>query len=300
MKNKPQFSDLDVFCAVVRCKSFSGAANEIGASPAFVSKRIQVLEKTLDCKLLNRSTRNVSLTEDGKYIYEKSRRILIELDNLKETATQNNDSLSGTLSVVCSLGLGRLHLAPILSELMFLHPKLTLKLDTIDNMIDLVQHGIDIDIRVGNVLDPNIFAKRLLANQRILCAAPDYLKEFGYPLDLNDLQNHGCLVTKERDQPFGLWRFDSSHGERRVKVSPKLSSNNGEVVKNWALAGHGIMLRSEWEIQDALRQGALIHILKEYWQDADIWAVYPSRLNESAKLKLCLDFIMLKLHERIA
>ncbi|MBP6346157.1 MAG: LysR family transcriptional regulator [Neisseriaceae bacterium] len=299
MNNMPQVVDLTVFTLVVKNKSFVKAADELGASPAYVSKRIQVLEQTLNCKLLHRSTRSLSLTEDGEVVYDWASNILLDLKDMTETVASHPNNPIGTLSITSSLGFGRRHVAPLLSDFVTLYPKLKIRFDAVDKVQDLIAHHIDLDIRIGNDIAPHLIAKKLHPNKRILCAAPAYLADHGTPKTLKDLLQHECLVIKERDHPFGLWELNSTKGGQDIKVSGTLASNNGEMVRLWALAGHGIMLRSVWDVGAEIERGTLVQVLPDYWQDADIWAVYPSRLNASAKLRVCVEFFEQQLAARL-
>lgn len=300
MNNLPKIADLTVFCLVARKKSFIGAADELGTSPAFISKRIQIVEAQLQCKLLNRSTRSVSLTEDGKHALAWASRIIEDLQDMTNTMSGSHQNPTGTFTITSSLGFGRQYVAPFLSSLITTYPRLNIRFDTIDNMVDLIEHNIDLDIRIGNEIAPNLIAKKLAKNRRILCAAPAYLAKKGTPQVLKDLHHHECLIIKERDHPFGLWRFNAAAGEQSIKVTGSLASNNGEMVRMWAMSGHGVMLRSLWDIAPEIANGNLVHVLPEYWQDADIWAVYPSRLKTSSTLRICIDFLEAHLADTLA
>ncbi len=299
MNNLPQTEDLNVFIQVVKNGSFAKAADEIGMSPAYISKRIQILEDCLGVKLLNRTTRSLNITSHGLLVYEKGIDILLDIKNVVESISNQMNEPSGSLNITSSLGFGRQHVAPLISELSNKYPKLTIRFDTIDQILDLASEQIDLDIRVGNNIAPNLIARKLFSNRRILCATPDYLKKYGTPKKLDELSLHQCLIIKERDHPFGLWELDSKKGKVSVKVFGQLASNNGDLVKYWALHSHGIMLRSLWDINDELKHKELIQILPNYWQNADIWAVYPTRLSHSAKLRVCVDFLQSQLPQRL-
>lgn len=299
MNNLPHLSDLKVFCVVAKRKSFVASADELGASPAYVSKRINILENNLKCTLFHRSTRHVSLTEDGKLILERVLNILHEFDELNELINNPQNTPSGRIDIVSSFGLGRSHLAPILSKLMSMYPALDIQFNTIDHTIDLIQHSLDLDIFVGNDISPNMIAKKLLSNFRILCASPQYLAMNSEPDDLDELVHHSCLVIKERTQSTNIWKLRSPMEDVSTSVTPRFISNNSETIKQFALDGQGIMLCSVWDVIEELHEGKLQHILTSYWQDADIWAVYPSRLRSSSKLKTCILFIQTELLNRL-
>lgn len=291
MNNLPLLSDLQVFVLVARGTSFIAAAEQLGVSAAFVSKRIAILEKTLNLSLLHRTTRKVAITEDGERVYEWTQRILNDIDHMMDDVSVIRQQPGGLLQVVSSIGFGRHFVAPALAALSDSYPELEIRLNVSDKLVDLIEEGFDLDIRVGNDIPPHLIARKLSANHRILCASADYLQQHGTPKKLSDLTGHSCLVIKERDHPFGLWRLQSKNHDESVKVTGALSSNHGEIVRQWSLEDKGIALRSIWDVKDDVAKGRLVHILPEYYQPADIWAVYARRLENSAKLRVAVDFM---------
>ncbi|UNM96900.1 LysR family transcriptional regulator [Ignatzschineria rhizosphaerae] len=295
----PQTNDLFVFLIVVKNKSFIKAADELGFSRSYISKRIQVLEETLNCQLLHRSTRAIELTNQGEKVYLWAQEILLDVRKMSEDLTDSSDDPQGNLTITSSLGFGRQHIAPLLSDFVKKYPKVSIRFDTIDKMQDLVAQHVDLDIHIGNHISPNLIAKKIANNNRILCASPDYLAKNGTPEVLEDLLQHSCLVIQERDSAYAIWKLNSDNGEQQIKVSGHLSSNNGELVRYWALSGQGIMLRSTWDIGHELEAGNLVQVLPEYRQDADIWAIYPTRLSNSARLKACVNFLEQEIPKRL-
>jgi LysR family transcriptional activator of dmlA len=182
-------------------------------------------------------------------------------------------------------------LAPALSELAKLYPQLHLHLELLDRPVDLIGEGFDLDIRVGGSHEPSLIAMHLARNYRVLCASPHYLADHGVPQRLDDLARHRCIVTRERDHSFGLWRLSGPKGVETVKVSPPLSSNNGEVVHQWGVESHGVFLRSIWDVGADLRSGRLVRLLPDYYQDADVAAIYPQRLEQSSRLRASVRFL---------
>jgi len=291
MNNDPLPEDLRVFSAVVRKASFSGAAVELGVSPSYVTKRIQVLEASLDTPLLHRTTRRVAVTESGERVYHWALRVLDELDHLVEDLGVARRAPRGALRVCSSIGFGRRVVAPALSALAGRHPSLQVRLEVLDRLVDVAAEGFDLDVRVGDDIAPHLIAKRLAPNHRVLCAAPSYLARRGTPRTLDDLAAHDCLVIKERDRPFGAWRLRHGRREDTVKVRGPLSSNDGEVVVQWAVDGHGVALRSWWDVGPLIRAGRLVQVLPQFTQEANVWAVYPVRLDTSAKVRVCVEFL---------
>lgn len=298
MNNMPALGDLRVFVLVARRAGFAAAAQEMGVSPAFISKRIALLEKTLDVSLLHRTTRRVVITEDGERIYEWAQRILNDVDQMIDELSAVRLEPQGMLRVVSSFGFGRRFVAPALSALSQQYPALELRLDVSDRLVDLVSEGFDLDIRIGDDIAPNLIARKLASNRRILCASPGYLDRYGAPKHLNDLAGRECLVIKERDHPFGLWRLQGPAGEEAVKVTGRLASNHGEMVHQWCLDGRGIALRSLWDVKDNIDNGLLVQVLPEYSQAANIWAVYVSRLATSAKVRVTVEFLRHYFYQR--
>lgn len=298
MNNLPNLEDLAVFVQVAKRASFAAAASELGMSTAFISKRIRLLEQNLGVRLLHRTTRRVSVSEDGERVYHWALRILDSVQRMGDEVSALHREPSGQLRIASSLGLGRRFVAPALSELAARYPQLDIRLDVHDRLVDLVAEGVDLDIRVGNEIAANLIAKPLAKNRRVLCAAPAYLERRGTPRSLAELTSHDCLMIKERDHPFGVWHLEGPSGEENVKVTGPLSSNHGEVVHQWCLDGRGILLRSWWDVHDSLADGRLVQVLPEYQQQADIWAVHAAPLASSARVRVAVEFFRQYFAER--
>ncbi|MFY3386808.1 LysR family transcriptional regulator [Paracidovorax sp. MALMAid1276] len=291
MHKNPAPEDLRVFTVVVRKSSFGGAATELGTSPAYVSKRIRLLEQDLGVKLLHRTTRRVAVTEEGERVFHWAQRILDDMEQLLQEVAVTRREPRGLLRVSSSFGFGRRVVAPALSRLVERHPGLQVRLEVFDRLVDVAGEGFDLDVRVGDEIAPHLIARRLADNRRVLCAAPAYLARHGPPRAPADLASHDCLVIKERDHPFGVWRLRSGAVETVVKVRGPLSANNGEMAVQWAVDGRGIVLRSLWDVGAHLRAGRLVQVLPDWQQEANVWAVYPTRLERSAKVRVCVEFL---------
>jgi len=288
---KPQLEDLRLFCVVARNRSFAETARELGISKAVVSKRIALLEAAVEEKLFHRTTRNVSLTAQGEIVHQWAQRILEDVDLMGEAISREKAAPSGLLRICSSTGFGRSRLAPALSELARRFPQLEIQLELFDRPVDLVEEGFQLDIRIGHVHEGNVIKRRIARNRRVLCSSPAYLDRHGEPQSLADLQAHRCIPIRERDQDFGRWELQGAEGVVAIKVSGPLSANNGEIVRQWAIDGHGIILRSTWDVSREIEAGLLVPVLAQYFQPADVWAVYPSRLSVSAKVKVCVEFL---------
>ncbi|MQT36190.1 MAG: LysR family transcriptional regulator [Pseudomonas helleri] len=293
----PLPEDLRVFLTVVRKGGFAAAAEELGLSPAYVSKRIQILETTLGSRLLHRTSRRVALTDDGERVQRWAVRILDDVQQLQDELSEAHTAPRGRLHLCSSFGFGRNHVAPAISLLAEQYPELEIRLDVFDRVVDIVHEGFDLEIHVGDDIAGQHIGRRLVTNNRVLCASPDYLKRRGVPESLQDLQQHDCLVLKERDNAFGIWQLQGPEGEASVRVCGPLSSNSGEIVLQWALDGRGVLLRSMWDVKPLLDQGRLVQVLADYRQSADVWAVYPTRLANSGKLRVCVEFLQAHLRQ---
>ncbi|MET0980969.1 MAG: LysR substrate-binding domain-containing protein [Telluria sp.] len=291
MNNLLENEDLRVFVTVVRKGGFAAAAEELGMSPAYVSKRIGVLEDALGIRLFQRTTRRVVITDDGERVYARAQTILDNLNDLVDDVSERRREPSGQVRICSSFGFGRNLAAPAIAKLVAAYPGLQIRFEVFDRLVDIVAEGFDLDVRVGDEIPPHLIARRLMDNRRILCAAPAYLARHGTPKNLQDLAGHQCLPIKERDHPFGVWRLRGRNGEETVKVSGALSTNHGEIALRWALDGAGIVLRSRWDAQPYLDAGTLAPVLPDYTQEANVWAVYPQRLAGSAKVRVCVEFL---------
>ena len=289
--NLPLTDDLRVFVTVARRSSFVAAAAELGVSAAYVTKRVKVMEGTLGAALFNRTTRRVVITEDGERAYHWAQKILDDMDHLMEDISTKRQNPRGMLRVCSSFGLGRNIVGPALSKLVEKYPALQIRFEVFDRLVDVGAEGFDLDIRVGDDMAPHHIARQLAPNHRVLCAAPGYVQRHGLPTSLADLANHPCLIIKERDHPFGLWKLRHGPDEQPVKVRGPLSSNHGEIAVNWAVDGRGIVLRSLWDVGPLLQSGHLVQVLPQYTQEANVWAVFPARLETSAKVRVCVEWL---------
>jgi len=291
VNNALAIRDLQVFCAVAKRGSFNGAASDLGTSPALVSKRIGQMEQALGVTLFNRTTRRVTISAEGELIYARAKHILEGLDDLAQVVSQVKKSPTGTLRISTSLRLGRNHVSHILSQMRRQFPSLDIWLELVDRRVDVIAEGIDLDIRVGDVSEPHLIAHRIAANTRVLCAAPSYLAKRGSPTSLAELASHDCLLFRERDEPFGTWRIKGPKGNESVKVTGPIGSNHSDIVRNWALDGHGIILLSVWDVIHDIQSGRLVQVLPDWGLPADVWAVSARRTETSPKLKVCIDYL---------
>jgi len=283
---------LSFFATVARHPSLASAAPELGLSAPAVSRRLAALEQRLGIRLLNRTTRRLSLTPEGERYLEEGERILREVESLERSLAASRDVPRGLLRINATFGFGRRHLAPAISAFVKRHPQVEVMLELTDKPLDLTAHAMDLSIQFGPPPDARVLARRIVANKRLLCAAPAYLQAHGAPQTPQDLAQHACIVIRENRRNFNQWAVHNGPHSATVKVRGALSTNHGEVAVDWAVAGHGILLRSEWDVASLLRDGSLVQVLPA-WADtsADIHAVYPQRHHLSAKVRAFIDFL---------
>ncbi|MVW78622.1 LysR family transcriptional regulator [Bordetella sp. 02P26C-1] len=288
-----QSQELQLLVELVRAGSLSAAAREMGVTTAAISKRLAQIEDRLGVRLLNRNTRRLSPTAEGELYLENARRILHDIEHLDQLIASRQTHPRGRLKVNAPLGFGRTYIAPAIVMFARHYPEVEVQLLLTDSPGDFVQDAFDVAIRFGDIPDTRLIARRIAPNRRLVCASPDYLKKHGRPMTPQDLAKHQCIVLRQNDDPYGLWRFTRGSETETVKVRGALSSNDGEVTLTWALAGLGILQRAEWDLARHLRAGRLELLLQDYaLPPADIHAVFPERLHLSAKVRVFIDFLV--------
>jgi LysR family transcriptional activator of dmlA len=280
------------FSLLTRSGSFSAAARELDVTTPAVSKRLAQMEARLGVQLMNRTTRRISLTAEGELYLTHARRILAEIDDMEQLVTRAVAAPKGLLRVNATLGFGRSHVAPLISAFVKANPDVQVQLQLSVNPPALNEDSFDVCVRFGEPPDARIIARRIAPNRRLLCAAPSYLARHGTPRVPHDLTQHNCICIRQGDEAYGLWRLSAGKRAESVKVRGNLSTSDGEIAVNWALAGQGIIMRSEWDIARYLRSGRLRLVLEGYQTPpADIHAVYPQRHQVSARVRSFVDFL---------
>jgi len=290
-----QPADLGFFSALAGAGSLSAAARELGITTPAVSKHLALMESRLGVALVNRTTRRMSLTPEGDLYLEHARRILGEIDGMAEILGVAKATPKGLLRVNATLGFGRSHVAPIISKFVRRHPEVQVQLQLSVNPPALTEDAFDVCIRFGAPPDSRVIARQLAPNRRLLCAAPAYLAKHGIPKVPNDLTKHNCIGIRQGEEAYGVWRLASGRGSsattESVRTRGNLTTNDGEIAVSWALDGHGILMRAEWDIERYLRNGRLVQVLPHcYTPDADIYAVYPQRHQLAARVRAFVDF----------
>ncbi len=286
-------SDLKFFVTLARHGTLTRAAQEFGVTPPTVSKRLASLEQRLGVRLMNRSTRRISLTPEGETYLGQGERIMEELDALEQTVAGGGGTPRGLLRVHATLGFGRRHIAPAISHFLRQYPDIDVQLHLSHSPVNLADSGFDVILRFGDAPDSRLTARTLAYNRRLLCASPAYLRAAGEPATPADLQTHQCIVIRESDETYGSWNLSQGSRSQTIKVEGRVSSNDGETAVEWALNGQGIILRSEWDVARYLRSGRLRRVLPAWsLPPADVVAVYPTRRYLSVRTRAFLDTLM--------
>jgi len=293
-------NEIEIFVRVVQSGSFSAAARQLDLSPSAVSKQISRLEDRLGARLLNRTTRQLSLTEVGAAFFQRAERIVADVAEAEQAVSHLHAAPRGKLRISAPVAFGRLHIAPLLPDFMAAQPELTIDLACSDRFVDLVEEGLDLAIRIGELADSSLIARRISANRRVVCAAPAYVAARGAPQRPADLANHNCLTYTYRTQRHD-WSFQGAEGPITVTVSGNIETNYPEVLRSAAVAGTGIVLLPLWLIGEDLAQGRVVPLLPGYHvPDSAVYAVYPHGRHLSPKVRSFVDFLAERLAPRAA
>lgn len=285
-------AEMAFFHVLIRCGSLSAAARELGLTTPAVSRRLALLEARLGVQLLNRTTRRIGLTPEGEEYLTEAKRILADIDDLEQHLSRSTAEPRGLLRVNATLGFGRSHVAPVISKFCKAYPQVQVQFHLSVTPPPLSEDEFDVCVRFGEPPDARILARKVAANRRLLCAAPSYLERHGTPRTPADLSRHNCISIHHGDDAYGLWRLTSGRRSEAVKVTGSLSTNDGDIAVAWALDGHGILMRAEWDIAKYLRSGRLLPVLENYaTPPADIYAVYPQRHQKSRRVTAFVDML---------
>ncbi|MDE1195761.1 MAG: LysR family transcriptional regulator [Pseudomonas sp.] len=288
-----QSLDLQFFYLLAKQGSLASTARELGVTPPAVSKRLSALEARLGIRLVNRTTRSMSLTAEGELYFSHAARILTQIEEVEQLVSSSRATPKGLIRVNASLGFGRRYIGPALAAFFARYPEVEIQLEISDHPLDLTAHGFDLGIRFGTLPDAAFHARKIASNRRLLCASPLYLEKHGVPTRLTDLQNHNCIFLRQNETPYGVWSFTNGGKTQNIKVRGALGCNDGEVALNWALEGFGILLRAEWDIARYVRSGRLRLVLEDQTPTrADVYAVYPQQLHLSARVRSLIDFLV--------
>jgi DNA-binding transcriptional LysR family regulator len=287
-----RFQAMTTFTRVVEQGSFAKAAERLSISISAVSRQIADLEQQLNVRLLNRTTRRLSLTETGQAYYERCVQLLADLEEAEALASASSAAPRGTIKLACSINFGVRHVAPAIADFLARFPQAKFDVALSDRTVDLIEEGYDLAIRIGNLGPSNLVARKLGSSRMLAVASPDYLARHGTPGAPEDLVRHNCL-TYEYLPNRGQWSFRDAQGaERSVRVAGGLHANNGDLLVGAAAAGLGIAFEPDFMVGEALRAGRLVRVLEAYEApEVGIHAVYPSRRHLSAKVRSFVDFV---------
>lgn len=282
------FEGIIEFVAVAESRGFSAAAKQLGCSTSHVSRQVARLEKRLGCSLLARSTRSVSLTDNGMAYYQQSKELVVGLQQANEQITLQQFHLSGTLRVSAAGGFAEHFVAPALMAFGREHPSLSIDFDVNSNVVNFVEQGIDFAIRYGDLNDSNLIARQLVKRSMMAAASPDYLEQFGTPNNPKQLKSHSCIISNNDH-----WLFNNNGAYENIKVSGRWRSNNSNIVVNACERGLGIAYMPKSTFDRSLSSGRLVPVLEPFWSNgASSWIVYPNRQFLPLRARLAIDYLL--------
>jgi DNA-binding transcriptional LysR family regulator len=290
------FEDMRIFCQVMDSGSFTAAADQLGLSKQFVSRRLMQLEARLGVRLLNRSTRRLDVTPLGQTYYESAMRLLNDVEHMEQGIAGQTSEPRGTLRVSAPLSFAMAHLGCLLPLFLQRYSGVTVEVDLSDRPVDLLSEGYDLALRIGVLEDSTLIARRIASIERVYCASPAYLAERGTPLKPQDLHEHDCL-------PYGhgrqvQWRFEGQGKPLTINVSGRMRVNNGEVLRDAAVAGLGVTYLPTFIVGSALESGQLIRVLDDYrCAPLALSAVYPQHRQRSLPVQALIEFLRERLDQ---
>lgn len=284
-----KFEDIRTFVAVVQGQGFNAAAERLGLVKSAVSRRVRDLEDRLGTRLIDRTTRTINLTETGGEFYQRSLRLLSDLEEAENLASTGSQEATGRLRISAPVSLTVHCLAPVLCEFMALHPQLDIDVETNDRMVDIVSDGFDLAIRVSRLKDSSLIARRITTIRHVCCASPQYLDKRGRPETPRDLLHHAGVPYSNVDLRH-YWTF---RGEESVEARGRLAISNGDAVREAAIAGAGIVMLPTFIVHQAIARGDLEAVLKPFMREPiGMYVVHPSSRNVAAKVRLFIDFLV--------
>lgn len=288
-----RFENMNAFVRVVEAGSISAAADRMNTAKSVVSRRLKELEGHLGVELFHRTTRQMNLTDSGRAFYQQSVRILADILEAEHATSQFHGALKGGLKIALPLSFGLMHLGPAINEFLQMHPNIEFDLDFNDRQVDLLAEGFDLGIRIANLPDSSLIARRLAPIQAVMCASPAYLERMGKPQSPEELIHHRCLVYNLINN-FDHWNLYDSDGQLlKTKVIPYLKAGNGEFLRDAAVAGLGIVQLPTFIVYQEIERGALIPLLTEYQlSPLAAYAIYPQTRHLSQRVRAFVDFLI--------
>lgn len=282
-----QWHGIYEFAAVAELGSFTAAADKLSISTAQVSRQISALEKRLDSKLLYRTTRHVSLTDEGHIFYQHCKVAIDGLDNAEQAINQRHSQLTGKIKMTAPVNYGELKIVPLINRFLIDNPKIEIELELTNTRLDLAEQGIDLAIRLGELESSTLMSTALTTRKLYLCATPEYIRQHGQPARLDDLAEHNCLLGT-----LDYWRFEVANKQRHIKVKGNLRCNSGFGLVDAALKHLGIVQLPDYYVKQHIQTGLLVSLLEDYQKPDDgIWAVYPNNRYLSNKIRLLVEYL---------
>lgn len=288
-----RFENMGTFIRVVEAGSISGAADRLGVAKSAVSRRLKELEKHLGVELFHRTTRQMNLTDTGRAFYHQAVRILDDVLEAELAASQAHGTLKGSLKIALPSSFGLMHMGPVINDFLKEHPQIEFDLDFNDREVDLIQEGFDLAVRIANLPDSSLIARRFAPVKTVMCASPDYLEQRGIPRSPDELIEHQCLVySLLRD--FDYWHLTDANGnDIKTKVRPYLKASTGEFIRDAAVEGRGIILVPTFIVYKEIERGALLPVLKDYTSpQINAYAIYPQTRHLSQRVRTFVDFLV--------
>ncbi|SFK65224.1 LysR family transcriptional regulator [Methylophaga sulfidovorans] len=281
---------LKLFIRIAATQNISAAGNELGLSPAVASAYINKLEKNLGVRLLHRTTRQVSLTEEGKSFLPHAEDVLASVEAARSAVGAGETIPSGTLRIAAPASFARMHLVPALKGFTERYPNLILDLRLSDSIVDMVEGGFDVAIRNAELKDSNLIARKLAPDSRVLCASPDYIAEHGIPSSPEDIKNHHCITLTGLD----TWHFQTPTGPISIRPNSQVRVDNGEAARDACALGLGLTINAKWSTYELLAEGKLVTVLDEFplVSKTAIWAVYPSSRLLAPKVSVFIEYLI--------
>ncbi|MFW2374664.1 MAG: LysR family transcriptional regulator, partial [Gammaproteobacteria bacterium] len=288
-----RFEEIHTFIRVVDNGSLSAAADKLNLAKSAVSRRLSELESRLGVQLLQRTTRRINLTDAGQRFYQRCSQILADLEDSEREASTEQSQLCGTVRIAAPLSFGIQHLSPLLDQFLIQHSELNLDLKLTDRVINLMEEGVDLGIRIGRLKDSSFQARKLSSCQQLICASPSYLKQYGTPQTMDDLVHHHGLVYSNIPEAQ-LWTYRHQDGRSgSVRVPSRLRADNGDVLLQAAIDGLGILPTVSFIAYRAIKQGLLVPILQAYSrEDLGIYAIYPAQRHLPLRIRTLIDFLV--------
>lgn len=296
----PYLESLKVFVRVVELGSITAGGRDLRLTPAVASNRIKELERRLDVRLFNRTTRKLSPTEVGHAFYDHARLVVQSLEDAEAAISDFSQNPHGTVQVTAPLGVGKRLVAPLIPEFVDQYPEVSVRLRLSDRKVDLLEDGLDVALFIGRPPDSNLKLRKIMDTPRVLCAAPSYLEQRGVPKMPDDLRRHNCLLLRYPRSPEWFWTLATAEGPLRMDVSGSYDSDDGDVLTGWALAGRGIVNKPKFDVAEHLKSGALVEVLPETPPEPAMFGcLYPHRRLQDNKVRLFIDFLLERCRKKL-